>query len=81
MSNIAWKLNALCTQIKPGKRQVGNVNTPVLRLLLDISFEAETISATGIACEEALVIFPIMFVSDAIADLKERGEQGRIIVV
>jgi hypothetical protein len=38
------------------------------------------ISATGIACEEALVIFPIMFVSDAIADLKERGEQGRIIV-
>ncbi len=65
---MAWKQNTLCTQIDPDKRQVGNVNTPVLRLLLDMSFEAETISATGIACEEALVIFPVMFVSDAIAN-------------
>jgi hypothetical protein len=80
MSHVAREQNALCTQINPGERQVGNIDPPVLRLLLDMSFETETISATVVACEEALVIFPAMFVSDATANLKERGKQGRVLI-
>ncbi len=80
MSHVAREQNALCTQINSGQRQVGNVDPPVPRLLLDMSFETETINATVVACEEALVIFPVMLVSDATADLKERGKQGRVIV-
>ncbi len=74
MGHMAWKQHTLCAEINPGERKVGYVDTPVLRLLFDVSFEAETISATIVACEEALVICPFVFVGDATANLKERGE-------
>jgi len=77
---MARKQNALCTQINPGERQVGNVDTPVLRFLFDMSFEAEPISAVGVACEEAHVIFHVMFISDSTANPKKRWKQGRVIV-
>ncbi len=71
---MAWKQHTLCAEVNSGERKVGYVHTPVLRLLLDVSFEAERISATIVACKEALVICPFMFVGDATANLKERGE-------
>ncbi len=71
---MAWKQHTLCTEVNPGERKVGYVDTPVLRLLLDVSFEAKTISATIVACKEALVICPFVFVGDATANLNERGE-------
>jgi hypothetical protein len=74
VGHMAWKQHTLCAEINPGERKVGYVDTPVLRLLFDVSFEAETISATIVACEEALVICPFVFVGDATANLKERGE-------
>jgi hypothetical protein len=77
---MAWKQHTLCAEVKPGEGKVGYVNTPVLRLLLDVSFEAETISATIVACKETLVICPFMFIGDVTANLKERGEQRRIVV-
>jgi hypothetical protein len=45
-----------------------------------MSFEAESIRAVGVTCEEALVIFPVMFVSDSTANPKERWKQRRVIV-
>ncbi len=74
MGHMAWKQDTLCAQVNSGEKLVGNVHTPVLRLLLDVSFEAEMISAKIVACEKALVIFPFMFIGDATANLKERGE-------
>ena len=45
-----------------------------------MSFEAEPICAVGVAYEEALVIFSVMFISDATSDPKERWKQRRVIV-
>jgi hypothetical protein len=71
---MAWKQDTLCAEVNPGERKVRNVDTPVLRFLLDVRFEAETISATIVACEEALVICSFVFLGDATANLKEWGE-------
>ncbi len=71
---MAWKQHTLCAEVNPGERKVGYVNNSVLILLFDVSFEAETISATIVTCKEALVICPFVFVGDATANLKERGE-------
>ena len=77
---MAGKEHTLCAEVNPGERKVGDVDTPVLRLLLDVSFEAERISATIVACKEALVICPCVFIGDTTANLKKRGEYQRIIV-
>jgi len=45
-----------------------------------MSFEAEPIRVIGVTCEEALVIFPIMFISDATSNPEERWKQRRVIV-
>jgi len=45
-----------------------------------VSFEAEPIRAISVACEEALVIFPVMFISDATADPEERWKQRRVTI-
>jgi hypothetical protein len=45
-----------------------------------MSFEAEPIRAVGVTYEEALVIFSVMFISDATSDPKERWKQRRVIV-
>ena len=45
-----------------------------------MSFEAESIRAISVTCEEALVIFPVMFISDATVDPEERWKQRRVIV-
>jgi hypothetical protein len=71
---MAWKQHTLCAEVNLGEKKVGYADTPVLRLLLDVSFEAETISATIVACKEALVICTFVFIGDATANLKERGE-------
>jgi hypothetical protein len=72
--HMAWKQHTLCAEINPGERKVGYVDTPVLRLRFDVSFEAETISATIDACKEARVICSFLFICDGTANLKERGE-------
>jgi hypothetical protein len=45
-----------------------------------MSFETEPIRAVGVTYEEALVIFSVMFISDATPDPKERWKQRRVIV-
>jgi hypothetical protein len=80
MCHVTWKQNALCTQINPGERQVGIVDTPIFSFLLDMCFEAELMCATSVACKETPVIFPIIFLSNETADLKNRWKHVRIIV-
>jgi hypothetical protein len=45
-----------------------------------VRFVAEPIRAIRVTCEEALVIFPFMFISDATADPEEGGKQKGVIV-
>ncbi len=71
---MAWKQHTLCAEVSPGERKVGYVDTPVLRLLVDVGFEAEMIIVTFVACKEAFVVCPFMFIGDMAANLKERGE-------
>ncbi len=71
---MARKEYTLCAETSPGERKVGYVDTPVLRLVVDVSFEVEAIHVTFVACEEAFVVCPFVFIGDTTANLKERGE-------
>jgi hypothetical protein len=70
---MAGKQHTLCAEVSPGERKVGYVDTPVFRFFVDVSFEAEMISATFVACREAIVVCPFVFIGDTTANLKERG--------
>jgi hypothetical protein len=76
MGSMSWEQNTLCTEVDPRERQVWNVYAPVLKLLLKMCFETETVCATGGARKETLVVFAVVFESNAIPYLEERGEQG-----
>ena len=43
VSRVAREQNALCAKINPVVRKVRKINAPILKLLLDVSFEAESI--------------------------------------
>ena len=53
--------DTLCTEVNPRERQVWNVYAPVLKLLLKMCFETETVCAIGVARKETLVVFPVVF--------------------
>jgi hypothetical protein len=76
MGSMSWEKNTLCTEVNPRERQVWNVYAPVLRLLLKMCFETETVCATGVARKETLVVFSVVFEGNATPYLEERGEQG-----
>jgi hypothetical protein len=71
---MAREEHTLCAEISPGERKVGYVDTTVLRLFVDVSFEAEAISATFVACQETFVVCPFVFIDDTTANLKKWGE-------
>jgi hypothetical protein len=76
MGSMSWEQNTLCTEVDPRERQVWNVYAPVFKLLLKMCFETEMVCATGVARKETLVVFPVVFESNATPYLEERGEQG-----
>ncbi len=76
MGSMSREQNTLCTEVDPRERQVWNVDAPVFKLLLKMCFEAETVGATGVAHKETLVVFAVMFKSNATPYLEKRGEQG-----
>ena len=76
MDSMSCEQNTLCTEVNPRDRQVWNVAAPVLNLLFKMCFETETVSATGVARKETLVVFSVVFEGNATPYLEERGEQG-----
>jgi hypothetical protein len=71
---MAREEHTRCAEISTGERKVGYVDTPVLRLFVDVSFKAEAISATFVACQETFVVCPFVFTGDTTPNLKKRGE-------
>jgi hypothetical protein len=65
MGSMSWEQNTLCTEVDPRDRQIWNVYAPFLNLLLKMCFETETVCATGGARKETLVVFAIVFESNA----------------
>ena len=69
-------IHTVSLAVNPRERQVWNVNAPVLKLLLKMCFETETVCALGVARKETLVVFSVVFESNVNPYLEERGEQG-----
>ncbi len=76
MSNVARYENPFRTQISPIERQVREIDALILHLLLDVGLKAEAIHTTGFAREKALVVSPVVFVSDPTVDGKKWREEG-----
>jgi hypothetical protein len=68
--------NTLSAEIHPVVRKVWKINTPILGLLIDMSFETESIHAARLASEKSFVIFSLIFISDPTVDREERWKKS-----
>ncbi len=62
---MAGDQDALGAKMDPVVRKVRKVNTPILELLFDMSFEAEAIRPRRRACEIPLVIRSPVFIGNS----------------
>jgi hypothetical protein len=69
--------NALCTQLVPGGRKVGERNTPVGMFLVDVGFVAETVNPIGRFGEIPFVISAFVVERDFRVETKKWREEVR----
>ena len=71
--------NALSAQIRPVERKVRKIDAPVLRLLLDMSLETESIHTTGLLGKKTFMIGAVVFICNpTVYGEKGREKGGRI---
>jgi hypothetical protein len=66
--DVAWNKNPLYAEIHPCKRQNGNVDTPILYLLLEMCHKTKTIGPARFAGKKSIVVCTIVFICDSPVD-------------
>jgi hypothetical protein len=79
MCNFTRNQNAFGTEIHPIERKIGEIDSPVLRFLLNMSLETEVVHPTRLACKKAFMIGALMFIDNATVNGEERREKRRSI--
>ena len=68
VQDMAWNKNTLCAEIHPRKRQIGNVNAPILHLILELCLKTKMVGLARFASKESFVVCTIVFTCDSTVD-------------